>query len=236
MRIWWVLLAVAACGGKSDKPDCAKYGAHMAEVLGAGLPDSRKQSLESSTRNGCESGDVSAKKASCVIAATTADQIRECEGLAPIGFNPSDKPAGKPPAPAAQRVQRKGYSLALPAGWTAKTDKVAPEEVLLRGPSETAGAFLVRVPEAMLGKDEAACRAAGERMAKNTGATFKSSSIVQSKLGPACRTIHTDPKMVIQGDSVPAGAGTMTVTCFYELTRNDSAPYCREIFDSLTLD
>jgi len=156
----------------------------------------------------------------------------------------ADKPAGKPadppkPAadkPAGQRVQRQGYSVAVPAGWTAKTDKIAPEELLLRGPTATAGAFLVRVPDPMLGKDDAACRAAGERMAKSTGATFKSSSIVQSKLGPACRTIHTDPKMVIQGDSVPAGSGTMTVTCFYELTRSDPAPYCGEIFDSLKLD
>jgi hypothetical protein len=235
MRACWVLLVAAACG-KSDKPDCAKYGAHMAEVTGAGLEDKRKQSLEFSNRESCESGHVSAKEASCVMAATTADQIRECEGLAPIGFNPKDKPADKPAPPPAQRVQRKGYSLAVPAGWTAKTDKVAPEEVLLRGATETAGAFLVRVPDPMLGKDEAACRAAGERMAKNTGATFKSSSVVQSKLGPACRTIHTDPKMVIQGDSVPAGSGTMTVTCFYELTRSDPAPYCGEIFDSLKLD
>src|SRR5215468_3131951 len=149
MRAWWVLLAFAACGDKSDKPDCAKYGAHMAEVLGAGLEESRKHSIEFSTREGCESGNVSAKKASCVIAATTADQIRECEGLAPIGFNPTDKPAGKAadkPAdtPAAKpasasRVKRQGFSVGVPVGWTPKTDKLDPTDLLMHGPTDSAG-------------------------------------------------------------------------------------------------
>jgi hypothetical protein len=42
--------------------------------------------------------------------------------------------------------------------------------------------------------------------------------------------------MVIQGDSVASKGGTMTVTCFYELTRTDPAPYCAEIFDSLSFE
>jgi hypothetical protein len=232
MRAWWMLAVLVACKGK---PDCDKYAAHLAEIGTAGMPadelERKRKSVEFAARESCTKGDVSTSTASCVIAAATTDEIRKCEGLEPLA-----KATGSS-ASAAKRVQRKGFSVALPAGWTAKTDKMDPSEVLLRGPSDPAGAFISRVKGAPHGiESDIACRGIAAQVAKNNGATIKAAQITQTKLGPSCHTVLLDPKMVVQADSVAAGGDTMAVTCFYELTRSDPPAYCAELLASLTIE
>jgi hypothetical protein len=81
----WVFIVVGSTACGKDKPDCAKYAKHVAEVGTRGLTgkdlESRLRTTEALSKDACESGRVTATVANCAIAANTVDEILACEGV-----------------------------------------------------------------------------------------------------------------------------------------------------------
>src|SRR5262249_50719570 len=101
--------------GPSSTADCDRYAERVAQLGTANeaTPDAeRARTLAAIAKRDCTSGDRSPAEVQCTIAAKTVDDMLKCQ-------------TGSKRASA--RVNRKGFSVALPAGWTAKTDKDGSE-------------------------------------------------------------------------------------------------------------
>jgi hypothetical protein len=225
-------LTIVACG---NKPDCEHYATHMAEVTTAGLHgdelESRRKTVEFGAREACTAGHVTTTEASCVIAASTADEIRHCAGLEDV-----PKAAAKPDVPKGVVVHRKGFAAQLPVGWR-EAPKAKDDEMLLRGDGVN-GVMILRIDGSPLGLDsDAACRGVAERFASGNGTTLETSAVSSDHLGTSCHTIHHDDKMKIEGYAYAVGTHeSLVINCFYPKAATASPAFCSDVIASVTVD
>lgn len=233
-RIWLVgvTLTIGACG---NKPDCEKYASHLADVATAGLHgdelESRRRTVEFAARESCKDGTVKSSEVSCVIAASTMDEIRHCQGLGDV-----PKAAAKPDVPVGVIVHRKGFSARMPTGWR-EAPKTNDNEVLLRGDGVN-GVMILRVDGSPQGvESNAACRDVAERFSAKNGTTLESAGVSSDRLGKSCHTIHHDDRMKIDSYAYAASDhDSLVINCFYPQALTTAPAFCSDVMASVTVD
>jgi hypothetical protein len=238
------ILAVAACG-KKDKVDCAAYAEHLADINTRGLEGADRErpqrTVRISAEESCRSGRVKAAEVSCVMSANSADQARECAGLAPLTAQPPAPSATATPSPAT-RAKTRGLSIAVSSGWKIEKPSNPREgELLIREDKPdtdthvSGGVFVSRGP-AKIATTEDECATKGHNM-EHPPAKLRSTKLRTSALGTTCHIELNDDRMVILSDSIGVASGEAVIfNCYHDINDAGPPPACAEMFASIKLE